>query len=230
MENSTMILSSTAAALGLATIAILASRFWSAPRDNSRTPPIIPQVIPFVGHLFGILKHGFEYFEHLGSKHKHPIFTLQILGKDVHVINSPDLIVAIQKTPRIYDFSVFATAMLPRMFELDSKAMELATTSMKHPGGSWNYIVETTRIFHRCLSPGPSLQRTERAALMDIEGYLDKLASEPDGVVVDLFAWLRTMMTVSSTGALYGPRNPFAERPELEKALCTTHHISNGFS
>ncbi|KAL8997833.1 MAG: hypothetical protein Q9169_003006 [Polycauliona sp. 2 TL-2023] len=219
MGDSTQLLSLSAAALTFATLVFVAFKFRVAHPKVLRTPPIIQQTIPYVGHLVGILRHGFEYFEHLGVKHKYPIFTLQILGKDVHVINSPDLILAVQKVPRVYDFSVFATAMLPRLFDLDSKAMELASANMKHPGGSWNFVVETSRVFHRCLSPGPSLEKMERAALTGIVGYLNELASEPNGVVVDLFAWLRTMMTISSTGALYGPQNPFSKRPELEQAL-----------
>ncbi|KAL8975988.1 MAG: hypothetical protein Q9205_007921 [Flavoplaca limonia] len=135
------------------------------------------------------------------AKHKYPIFTLQILGKDVHIVNYPDLIIAVQKNPRIYDFSVFASMMLPRLFDLDKKTMELASRDLPYPGGSWNLIVETSRIFHRCLSPGPSLEKMEQAALTRILGYLNELASDSDGVVLDLFAWLRTMMTVSSTAA-----------------------------
>ena len=92
--------------------------------------------------------------------------------------------------------------MLPRLFDLDKKTMELASRDLPYPGGSWNLIVETSRIFHRCLSPGPSLEKMEQAALTRILGYLDKLASDSDAVVLDLFAWLRTMMTVSSTAAV----------------------------
>ena len=80
--------------------------------------------------------------------------------------------------------------------------MKLASTNVDHPGGSWNFTVETSRIFHRYLSPGLSLDKMERAALAAILGYLDELASKPNGVVLDLFAWLRTMMTVSSTEAV----------------------------
>ena len=115
---------------------------------------------------------------------------------------------AVQRTPRIYDFSVFATTMLPRLFDLDREAMKLASTNVDHPRGSWNFIVETSRIFHRCLSPGPSLDKMERAALTAILGYLDELEPKSNGAVLNLFAWLRTMMTVSSTEAV-SVLNPF---------------------
>lgn len=45
---------------------VSAYKLCSRPRETSHTPPIIPQTIPFVGHLVGLFKHGFEYFEHLG--------------------------------------------------------------------------------------------------------------------------------------------------------------------
>ncbi|KAL8847560.1 MAG: hypothetical protein Q9221_007419 [Calogaya cf. arnoldii] len=177
---STQILSFTAAALSLTTFAVFAYKLWSCPREVSRAPPIIQRVIPFVGHLLGLLTHGFEYFAHLAAKHRFPIFTLQILGKDVHAVTSPDLVIAIQKNPRIYDFSVFAGTMLPRLFDLDRKTMQLASTKLHHTGGSWDLVVETSRIFHRCLSPGPSLEQIERAALAAILGYVEELASEPN--------------------------------------------------
>ncbi|KAL9025103.1 MAG: hypothetical protein Q9180_007726, partial [Flavoplaca navasiana] len=162
------------------------------------------------------------------AKHKYSIFTLQILGKDVHVVNSPDLIIAVQKNPRIYDFSVFASMMLPRLFDLDKKTIDLASRDLPYPGGSWNLIVETSRIFHRCLSPGPSLEKMEQAALTRILGYLNELASElasdPGDVAWDLFSWLSNMMTESSTEALYGPQNPFDRYPELEQALWDWEH------
>lgn len=102
--------------------------------------------------------------------------------------------------------------MLPRLFDLDKKTMDLASRDMPYPRGSWNLTVETSRIFHRCLSPGPSLEKTEQAALTRILGYLNEqaseLASDPDDVAWDLFSWLWNMMTESSTEAVSVPTPP----------------------
>ncbi|KAL8786033.1 MAG: hypothetical protein Q9213_003015 [Squamulea squamosa] len=108
--------------------------------------------------------------------------------------------------------------MLPRLFDLDKTAMRLASTNAQQPGGNCNFVLESSRVFHRCLGPGPSLEKMERAALTRIEAYIDKLASEPDGVVFDLFAWLRTVMTI------YGPQNPFSKHPNLEQAVWACEH------
>ncbi|KAL8722992.1 MAG: hypothetical protein Q9225_000608 [Loekoesia sp. 1 TL-2023] len=72
---------------------------------------------------------------------------------------------------------------------------------------------------HRYLGPGPSLEKMERVALERFLPFYNELESGTDGVVVDLFAWLRTAMTVASTEAIYGPQNPFSHQPELEDAL-----------
>ena len=69
---STQTLSFTAAALSLTTFAVFAYKLWSCPREVSRAPPIIQRVIPFVGHLLGLLTHGFEYFAHLAFVHPPP--------------------------------------------------------------------------------------------------------------------------------------------------------------
>ncbi|KAL8767901.1 MAG: hypothetical protein Q9209_005687 [Squamulea sp. 1 TL-2023] len=116
-------------------------------------------------------------------------------GKDIHVIDSPNLVVAVQKNPRVYDFSVFLTLILRRLFHLDKNTMKLASANNQQAGGSCNLMLETSRIFHRYLSPGSSLEKMERAAFARIKAYIDKLTSEPDGAVFDLLAWLRTVMS-----------------------------------
>ncbi|KAL8694167.1 MAG: hypothetical protein Q9224_003621 [Gallowayella concinna] len=216
----TQLLSFISAVVSLTAITFLAYRYSARPHTVSGAPPVIPQIVPLgIGHLVGILKHGFEYFEHLAEKNKLPIFTLKILTKDVHIINSPDLIVAVQKNPKVYNFAVFAKMMLPRLFDVDSMTMKLASTSIELPGGGiGDLIVETNRIMHRCLGPGPSLEEMERVALTRMLQFFGELGK--DGAVIHLFAWLRTVMTVASTEAIYGPQNPFSKRrPELEQAL-----------
>ncbi|KAL8803317.1 MAG: hypothetical protein Q9200_006275 [Gallowayella weberi] len=108
--------------------------------------------------------------------------------------------------------------MLPRLFDLDSKTMKLASTSFELPGsGNGDLLLETNRIMHRCLGPGPSLEEMERVALTRMLQYFGELSKH--GAVIDLFAWLRTVVTVASTEAIYGSQNPFSRRPELEQAV-----------
>ncbi|KAL9591517.1 MAG: hypothetical protein Q9179_007645, partial [Wetmoreana sp. 5 TL-2023] len=114
--------------------------------------------------------------------------------------------------------------MLPRLFDLDRKTMKLASTPVALPEGRWDLAVETGRIMHRYLGPGPSLEKMERTALTRFLGFFDELGSEPDGIILDLFAWLRRAMTVSSTDAIYGSENPFSKQAELEQALWDWEH------
>jgi hypothetical protein len=38
----------------------------SSTRVDVREPPVVPSAVPFVGHVFGILRHGASYFRYLG--------------------------------------------------------------------------------------------------------------------------------------------------------------------
>lgn len=206
--------------IGLTTIILFVSRLLLAARYDTRAPTVVSQTIPLVGHLINVLRYGFEYFEDLAADTKLPIFTLRILAKDVHIINSPDLVVAVQKNPKIFDFTIFVNTILPRLFNVDRKTMEIMTTPMDLPEGSWDLFVETSRIMHRCLGSGSSsLEKMEHTALDRFLHFFDELESGPDDIIIDLFAWLRTATTVASTEAIYGPANPFSHQPELEYAL-----------
>lgn len=45
-------------------IAVVALFFLSrfTPRYDPREPPVLPQKVPFLGHVFGLLQHGLKYY------------------------------------------------------------------------------------------------------------------------------------------------------------------------
>ena len=52
-------------ALVLSTFGLLRALFVA--RKDARTPIVVSQVIPLVGHLINILKFGFKHFENLAE-------------------------------------------------------------------------------------------------------------------------------------------------------------------
>ncbi len=34
-----------------------------APTQHSNEPPLVPQSVPYIGHILGLLRHGTRYFE-----------------------------------------------------------------------------------------------------------------------------------------------------------------------
>jgi hypothetical protein len=46
---------------GFVVILHIITRFLS-PKFDSQEPPVIPQKIPFIGHVLGLAKHGITYY------------------------------------------------------------------------------------------------------------------------------------------------------------------------
>ena len=68
MDLSNMILLQVMAPLLLAALVLLLSLFGLSllqPSYDSLEPPVIPQKIPFLGHIFGLIRHGARYFDRI---------------------------------------------------------------------------------------------------------------------------------------------------------------------
>ncbi len=44
------------------TCIFLSEKFW-APKHHVNEPPLVPQRIPYIGHVLGLFIHGMKYFE-----------------------------------------------------------------------------------------------------------------------------------------------------------------------
>lgn len=53
-------------ALVTATCLWVLARMVLPDRSDRREPPVVPSPVPFIGHVFGILRYGASYFRYLG--------------------------------------------------------------------------------------------------------------------------------------------------------------------
>jgi hypothetical protein len=60
-------------ALGVLIIVVLTTRTILHVHYDPREPPIIPQSIPYIGHLIGIFRHGAAYFATVKFAHRSSI-------------------------------------------------------------------------------------------------------------------------------------------------------------
>lgn len=61
------------AVLSIIPIYFMLDRFLTAPHDT-REPPVIPQSIPFIGHVLGMLRHGSSYYTKITYVHTYPFY------------------------------------------------------------------------------------------------------------------------------------------------------------
>lgn len=77
------------------------------------------------------------------------------------------------------------------------------------------YVIEVHDATVTALAPGKGLEKMTEAMLLEAPAYLDKLNDQE----VDLFGWTQQMVTMCSTRAIYGPKNPFNSDPNLTTAF-----------
>jgi hypothetical protein len=189
-------------------------RSSSKSENQAREPPDIPQTIPYIGHVLGMLQHGLRYFDIISARHNLPIFTLRLLKSKLYVVTSPYLVQEIQRNTTTVSFSPAILPAIKRLLGFDDTSM--AILSLKSEDND-SFFGEIHKVQRASLGLGTtSLDELSRS----IRGHsLDSLNSTPNGQEVDLFAWLRHVLTISNTTACFGPMNPFSSDPELEGVL-----------
>ncbi|KAL8921585.1 MAG: hypothetical protein Q9172_003944 [Xanthocarpia lactea] len=202
----------------VAALVILAN-YSLGPRYDPREPPVIQQKVPHIGHFIGLLQYGLRYFELLSAKHRLPVFTLQTLGRKVYVVNSPDLISAVQKNAKAFSFYPFVGFVAPRIFDAGDEANAIINDNIDGEKGQWGLIPDTSAGTHMALAPSSSLDSMTRTMLTKLEEFMKPLEASSVGIELNLYRWIRTAFTAARTEAVYGPKNPFNSNPELEETF-----------
>ncbi|KAL8815366.1 MAG: hypothetical protein Q9223_005485, partial [Gallowayella weberi] len=212
-------------------VLVITANYFLGPTYDPREPPVIHQKVPYIGHVIGLLQYGLRYFELLSTKYPLPVFTLQTLGRKVYVVNSPDLISAVQKNAKTLTFDPFVSFVSPRIFDAGDHAMAVINDNLDGEKGQWGLLSDVSRGMHTALAPGESLDWMTRTMLNKLEESIEPLGENDDGTEIDLYRWVRKAFTVAGTEAgrymapvdislqVYGPKNPFNHNPELEDAF-----------
>ncbi|KAL8828148.1 MAG: hypothetical protein Q9191_002754 [Dirinaria sp. TL-2023a] len=186
---------------------------------DSQEPPLVPPKIPLLGHLIGLLRNGHTYIEHLSARSVHAIYTLKTFSTRIYVVNSPRLVLAVQRNAKNISFNPFVIAMMPRLFNVSQSDVRIAKADHGGEKGHWGYMAELHHAGISILGPGEESEHMVKAMLATMLESVDLLARPEDGRELELFAWLRRTITVASTDAVFGPENPFAKDPTLENAF-----------
>lgn len=93
------------------------------------------------------------------KKHNLPIYTLQTFTKRTYVINSPDLVLAVQKYTKMLTFDPFVVAMIPRIVNLAQRDLDIVKLNNDGSKGDWGFMHDTHRVMYSTLAPGPDLNQ-----------------------------------------------------------------------
>lgn len=92
--------------------------------------------------------------------------------------------------------------MSPRIFGCDEKANAIISDNIDGKRGNWGLLPDITRGMHTAMIPSASLDWMTKTMLTKLMEYFDPLAANGDGAQIDLYQWVRTAFTVSSTEAV----------------------------
>ncbi|KAM0272283.1 hypothetical protein ACHAQH_008730 [Verticillium albo-atrum] len=173
-------------------------------------PPVLKSTVPFVGHIINMIRNGTMFLPSY-RKFNLPVATLPMLNGKMYVIWDTTLV---QGLFRKKGFSIekFAAQFAGNVGNLDTPTRELFH---KTP-----IVRDGIDVFSKYLLKGEGLRKVNMAAIHTIEDRLHEDFGNSDTTgdwleVPNLYRWLRNTMTVASSRALWGPRNPLAGDPTL---------------
>ncbi|KAK1982475.1 cytochrome P450 [Colletotrichum cereale] len=178
---------------------------YSSPKIDEREPPPMKPRIPVIGHLLGMIWHQSGYFKTLENR-KMAIATLPILNGKLYGIWDPTLVQ-----------SVFRN----RNLSFEPFAVEFAQRELGFSNAVLKKIQESTLVpdifdgIHKSMATD-NLRRMNANALAYISDALDDVCKGSEAYeATNFFIWMRDLMTMATTEALYGPHNPLRNDASL---------------
>ncbi|KAL2877214.1 hypothetical protein SGCOL_007610 [Colletotrichum sp. CLE4] len=198
--------SSYAAVVILLVFAILVHKF-SSPELDGREPPAMKPRIPVIGHLIGMIQYQSRYFKVLERRNM-GIATLPILNGKVYGIWDPILIQAVYRN-RNLSFEPFAVEFAQRELGFNNETLKIIE------GG--NLLPEFFEGIHVGMA-ADNLHRMNATALSYVSDALDDLCNGSEVYeTANFWLWMRDLMTMATTEALFGPGNPLRKDASLMK-------------
>ena len=144
-----------------------------------------------------------------------PIYTLETLNKKTYVVNSPDLVIAVQRNTKTLSFSPVVAGFTKRFSGVGNASMAKVYDNLNGEAGHWGLVIDTHDSMYTALAPGVDLDRMSGTMLHALQPFVDGLGGKNGNQVLDLYSWVRHAISISSTRAAYGPQNPFDADPTL---------------
>ena len=175
-------------------------------------PPFVTPNVPYIGHAIGLLRRKYDYYIDLrcviGGVTKSRlesslcIFTAVsnttceytaslccipgMSGGRVYIVNSPDLVLEVQKQPTKLSFWFIEATFATGMAGLSMKAANAIRENVHSENGQPSLFMEGMMAMHRNLKPGEGLDKIKSAAVQKLVACMGELETE-HGEPIDLW-------------------------------------------
>ncbi|KAH6842831.1 cytochrome P450 [Chaetomium sp. MPI-CAGE-AT-0009] len=218
------------------TIALLVTTYlliyrWQLVKTHPDEPPVIPSMVPFVGHLLGMALLGGKYVKNLGLRNPgKPIFTLPVPLSRMYIVTDPSLAAVVQRASKTLSFTPLVPDITRRALGLDDQTVAIVRQHIDpEPGEVKGFLADMHDLVYSYFGPGETLNGLTVEAVKElskqVNGYAKALQDSKGGEEkVDLLQWIRHFVAIATANLLYGDENPLALHPELESAFWDFDH------
>ncbi|KAK2612672.1 hypothetical protein QQS21_001289 [Conoideocrella luteorostrata] len=178
-------------------------------QDKSE-PPVVSRSIPFVSPLLGMVRWGMDYYSHMRRRHLGlPIYTLRLPGTRIYVVNSLDLIHAVQRQWRTLIFAPIQVKAARVAMGVGKDTVAILERDMITKSGFVNGMAKS---IHPTLSNGPALDALSAKVFEVFNGAMGEFTAP---TTISMFQWIDKQIMLATTDAVYGSSNPMRDDQNL---------------
>ncbi|WXC60647.1 hypothetical protein SNK03_006532 [Fusarium graminearum] len=196
--------------LGVLFVTVLLHRL-STPSLETGEPPLLKPKFPIVGHFYGLMKYQNVYLKQLYDKYHRQIATLPILGGKLYVIFDPAIVQSAYRKKTL-SFEPFAAEFAQRELLLSDRVQDKLKNT--------NLVPDFFAAIHPAMT-GDHLHRMNANALNYISKDINKISGQGSLEHANLWLWLRDLVTMATSEALYGSKNPLRQDRSLLEDVWT---------
>jgi hypothetical protein len=137
---------------------------------------------------------------------------MRVFGSRIYVICAPELVHSAFRIPKVLSFEPFVIESSRRAFNITEEGMKIIEAPPKVEGGE-NYLSAIHKSMFEAMAPGASLLEMNSRVLATMAQYLDQIGN--DEQPMNLYQWVRDVLTIATADALYGPKNPVSDNKKL---------------
>ena len=139
-------------------------------------------------------------------------------GSQLYVVNSPDLVLSLQKQPKVVSFWYIEARFTAKLAGMSDQASEKLLENIHAKGNDRNLLIEGLKAVHQAMLPGEGLERMIRITGQSTTAAMEKFVMDEKARRIDLWDWVKHEITMMTTESVYGPANPY-RNPEIERSF-----------
>lgn len=134
-------------------------------------------------------------------------------GQKMYVVTKPDLIQKVQKQHKVLAFPPVEAKFASTVCGVSPETQALLLQNVNGDEGDFGLSMESHAAMRAALKPGQQLDEMNRAMIHEIAVSLDALnPGNAKTRQIDLYGWLRNIITAATTKSVYGPLNPYNDK------------------